>query len=192
MAKLVFRYGAMGASKTANALMVQFNYKERGMNAVILKPACETRDGLSIIQSRMGLSGECTAVERFLAQRQDNFYDADEIDAIIVDEAQFMTRQQVEQFAKIVDDYDIPVLCYGLRTDFQGNFFEGSRRLMEIADNIQEIPTICWCGKKARFNARISNGRKVESGEQFGLGGNDMYIALCRKHFMMGQIGPQE
>ena len=192
MAKLVFRYGAMGASKTANALMVQFNYKERGMNAVILKPACETRDGLSIIQSRMGLSGECTAVEIFLAQRQDNFYDADEIDAIIVDEAQFMTRQQVEQFAKIVDDYDIPVLCYGLRTDFQGNFFEGSRRLMEIADNIQEIPTICWCGKKARFNARISNGRNVESGVQFGLGGNDMYIALCRKHFMMGQIGPQE
>ncbi len=192
MAKLVFRYGAMGASKTANALMVQFNYKERGMNAVILKPGCENRDGDNIIMSRMGLSGECQNVEDFLAERTPEFKDAASIDAIIVDEAQFLTKEQVERFGEIVDDYDIPVLCYGLRTDFQSNFFEGSRRLMEIADNIQEIPTICWCGKKARFNARICNGKKIETGEQFGLGGNDMYIALCRKHFMTGQIGPAE
>ena len=189
MAKLIFRYGAMGASKTANALMVRFNYYERGMHAVVLKPAIEHRDGELILQSRIGLQTECETVEHFLEMHttKDSFSG---VDCIIIDEAQFLSTEQVDIFAQIVDEHGIPVICYGLRTDFLGNSFEGSRRLLELADNLEEIPTICWCGSKARFNARISNGKKVTEGEQFALGGNDSYISLCRKHFFRGEIGP--
>ena len=190
MSKLVFRYGAMGASKSANALMVQFNYKERGMNAILLKPACENRDGAKIIKSRMGLCAECEFVEDFLSQDLGVRFAREKVDAIIIDEAQFLSPDQVDAFADVVDDYHIPVLCYGLRTDFQSHLFPGSKRLLELSDNLEEIPTICWCGKKARFVARIVNGKKVEEGEQFALGGNDSYVALCRKHFRSGMIGP--
>jgi len=190
MAKLIFRYGAMDASKTANALMVRFNYNERGMHAVVLKPGFENRDGAHIIKSRIGLEAECEAVETFLAERTPDFFDADQIDCIIIDEAQFLTVEQVNQFAWIVDNLNIPVICYGLRTDFTGRAFPGSGRLLELADNLEEIPTICWCGHKARFEARVCNGKMVTEGEQVALGGNDMYISLCRKHFMNGDIGP--
>jgi thymidine kinase len=190
----------MGSSKTANALMVRYNYLEKGRRPVILKPGLENRDGETVIKSRIGLQAECRFVESFLAQVDWDASEAlaaseentaeiivgeDRFDAIIIDEAQFMTRKQVDDFAYIVDQFNVPVICYGLRTDFLSNVFEGSLRLLEIADVIEEVPTICWCGKKAKFQARITDGnRVVTSGSQIMLGGNESYISVCRKHYM--------
>lgn len=186
MAKLYFKYGAMGSSKTANALMTRYNYLEKNKHIKMLKPKSECRDGMMIIKSRIGLEAECEYVEDFLNNKEN----IKEYDAIIVDEAQFLSEAQVDEFAKIVDMYDIPVLCYGLRTDFQSHFFPGSKRLMELADNIEEIKAICWCGRKAIMNTRINeNGTIVQTGEQVMLGGNDMYISLCRKHYVEGRTG---
>ena len=183
MAKLYFRYGAMGSSKTANAVMVQYNYRERGCEVLMLKPRLENRDGATLVRSRCGLEAECRYVE-----------DLDQISlqgiaCVIVDEAHFLTAAQVRQLVDIVDDYNIPVICYGLRTDFRGELFEGSRELLCWADTIEEIKTICWCGRKATFNARIHNGKIVREGEQILLGGNSAYISLCRKHFHEGKLG---
>lgn len=183
MPKLYFRYGAMGSSKTANALMVRYNYQEKEQNAILLKPKKESRDGEKMIRSRIGLTAECLFVEDFLANPS-----FEKVDAIIVDEAQFLTTAQVDALSDIVDNYNIPVLCYGLRTDFTGHFFEGAQRLMEIADIIEEVPTVCWCGKRAQFNARIIDGKIVRTGEQFMLGGNESYVSLCRKHYKAGKI----
>ena len=185
MAKLYFRYGAMGSSKTANALMVRYNYIEKWQNPLLLKPRIDTRDGDMIISSRIGLSASCEYVEDFIA-------DFSEVslgyDAIIIDEVNFLSREQVDFFARIVDDYSIPVLCYGLRADFRSELFAGSKRLFEMADVIEEIPTICWCGKRAHFNARISDGQIVRSGEQIYIWGNESYVALCRRHYNTGEI----
>ena len=169
MAKLYFRYGAMGSSKTANAIMVQYNYEERGQKALMVKPALENRDGARVVASRSGLQAECEFIEDLTLEK------AKEYDCIIVDEAQFLTKA--------------PVICYGLRADFQGNLFEGSLWLLAWADSIEEIKTVCWCGKKATCNARLSGGRVIKEGEQVLLGGNESYIALCRKHWASGQIG---
>lgn len=193
MAKLYFRYGAMGSSKTANALMVRYNYLEKGQNVMLLKPKGENRDGEKTVQSRMGLYAECVFVEDFLAHAREwrpGTAAALHYHAVIVDEAQFLTAEQVDLLSDLVDRFGIPVLCYGLRTDFQGYFFEGSRRLMEIADVIEEVPTVCWCGKRAQYNARISNGVIVRDGEQVMLGGNESYVSLCRKHFKEGRLHP--
>ena len=189
MAKLYFRYGAMGSSKTANALMVRYNYLEKGKRAIMLKPTVECRDGEKIIKSRIGLEAECEYVERFLENCDNEAY-YNSFDAVIVDEVQFLTEEQIDALAKIVDNHNISVICYGLRTDFQGHFFEGSKRLMEIADVIEEIPTICWCGQKAKFNARIKNGKIVKDGETIEMGGNESYISLCRKHYLNGDVYP--
>ena len=183
MAKLYFRYGAMGSSKTANAIMVQYNYHERGQRALMLKPRLETRDGEKTVRSRSGLSAPCEYVEDL------DSIDASQYDCLIVDEAQFLTRAQVERLVAIVDEMDVPVICYGLRADFQGNLFEGSRWLLAWADTIEEIKTVCWCGRKATCNARISNGHVVKAGEQIMLGGNESYVALCRKHWAQGKLG---
>lgn len=190
MAKLYFRYGAMGSSKTANALMVRYNYLERGCRVVMLKPAMEVRDGDHTLSSRIGLEAPCQTVEEFLRAFADHRFGG--CDAVIVDEAQFLTARQVEELCRIVDEWNIPVICYGLRTDFQSHLFEGSRRLMELADVLEEIPTICWCGKKAHFNARIQNGRIVRTGEQVLIGGNETYTTLCRRHFLSGQLQPTD
>ena len=185
MAKLYFRYGAMGSSKTANAIMVRYNYEERGQNALILKPVMEKRDGENTVRSRSGLAAPCRYVEEL------DEIDVEAYDCLIVDEAQFLTREQVQYLVHIVDDLNIPVIAYGLRTDFQGNFFEGSQWLMAWADTIEEVKTICWCGKKAAFNARFdSRGRVVKEGEQVVLGANDRYTSLCRRHWMAGDLGP--
>ena len=189
MSKLYFRYGAMGSSKTANALMVRYNYEEKGKNAVLLKPSLDSRDGAAIVRSRMGLEHPCVYVEEFLSKTADK-NDWSDIDAIIVDEAQFLTKEQVERFSDIVDFHGIPVICYGLRTDFSSTLFPGSMRLMELADKIEEIPTVCWCGKRAHFNARISDGQIVREGEQVFIGANESYISLCRKHFKEGRLKP--
>lgn len=181
MGKLYFRYGAMGSSKTANLLMVHYNYLERGKRPVILKPRIDVRDGINIVKSRIGLQAECILVEDF-------HIESNQYDAILVDEANFLSAEQIDWLAEICDVYNIPVLCYGLKTDFQGKLFEGAKRLFELADVIEEIPTICWCGKKAHFNARVVDGKIVRDGEQIALGANDLYAPLCRKHFMRGEV----
>lgn len=183
MAKLYFRYGAMGSSKTANAIMVQYNYHERGQRALLLKPRLETRDGERTVRSRSGLSAPCEYVEE-LEQ-----IDVSAYDCLIVDEAQFLTRAQVEQLVRIADEQDIPVIAYGLRADFQGNLFEGSLWLLAWADAIEEIKTVCWCGRKATCNARIHNGRVIKDGQQILLGGNESYVSLCRRHWAEGRLG---
>ncbi|MBR0082035.1 MAG: thymidine kinase [Clostridia bacterium] len=187
MAKLYFRYGAMGSSKTANALMVHYNYWERGKNALLLKPAIDTRDGVNRIKSRCGLEADCALFHTL---------DLDAVragayDCLIVDEAQFLKKDEVELLCRIVDEYDVPVICYGLKTDFQGNFFEGSHWLLARADTIEEVKTICWCGRKATCNARLDGkGGITKVGEQVVLGANDKYIGLCRKHWRIGDPGP--
>ena len=195
MPKLYFRYGAMGSSKSANALMVRYNYLERGQKVHILKPRTDTRDGERIIASRIGISAPCEYVDEFIEFAEQNWKcreDALDCSAVIVDEAQFMTPEQVDYMAHIVDDINVPVICYGLRTDFQQKMFPGARRLFELADVIEQVPTVCWCGKRAQCNARISAGRIVREGEQVFLGGNESYISLCRKHFIAGQIQPDD
>lgn len=186
MAKLYFRYGAMGSSKTANAIMVQYNYQERGQNALMLKPRLDSRDGEHTVGSRSGLSAPCRYVEEM------DEIDLSVYDCIIVDEAQFLTKAQVQRLVDIVDGMDIPVICYGLRADFMGNLFEGSHWLMAWADTIEEIKTVCWCGRKATMNARVANGKVVKAGEQIVLGGNESYVALCRKHWARGELAPLE
>ena len=161
MAKLYFRYGAMGSSKTANAIMVQYNYRERNQKVLMAKPQLEDRDGARIIRSRSGLETECVFAEEL----------------------------QVEYLVHIVDDLGIPVIAYGLRADFKGNFFEGSMWLMAWADTIEEVKTICWCGKKAICNARVVDGKVAREGEQIVLGGDEQYVSLCRKHWRAGDLG---
>lgn len=186
MAKLYFRYGAMSSSKTANALMVKYNYGERGQNALLVKPAIDVRDGVRTVKSRCGLSSECVLFhEMDIAAIKRGDYDC-----IIVDEAQFLSKDEVQLLTGIVDEYNVPVICYGLRTDFQGNFFEGSHWLMAWADTIEEIKTICWCGRKATMVARVVDGKFVKSGEQILVGGDDMYVSLCRRHYNEGSLGP--
>ena len=187
MAKLYFRYGAMGSSKTANALMVHYNYWERGKNALLLKPAVDVRDGKDRIKSRCGLEAEAQLFHTLDLEK----VKAGEYDCLIVDEAQFLSKEDVELLCRIVDLYDVPVICYGLKTDFQGNFFAGSQWLLARADTIEEVKTICWCGRKATCNARLDGkGGITKVGEQVVLGANDKYIGLCRKHWYLGDPGP--
>lgn len=188
MAKLYFKYGAMGSSKTAQALITKYNYEENDLQVWLIKPSADTRDGQQILRSRIGLQAEVEVIppqmdvlQRFQETR------LGKCDVIIVDECQFLTEQQIDQLRCIVNEYNIPVMCFGLRTDFQTRLFPGSLRLMEIADTIQEIKTICDCGAKATVNARIdSQGHIITQGEQVVLGGNDSYIAMCHKCYIRG------
>lgn len=187
MAKLYFRYGAMSSSKTANAIMVKYNYSEQGQRALLVKPAVDMRDGVHTIRSRSGLSDECVLFhEMDLEAVKRGAYDC-----LIVDEAQFLSKEQVELLTELVDDYNVPVICYGLRADFRGNFFEGSQWLMAWADTIEEVKTICWCGRKAICNARLDGrGGVTKTGEQVVLGAGDKYVGLCRRHWKQGDPGP--
>ena len=188
MAKLYFKYGAMGSSKTAQALITKYNYEENDLSVWLLKPSADTRDGQTILRSRIGLEAavEIVPPETDILRL---FRDTrlGKCDVIIVDECQFLTREQIDQLRAIVDEHNIPVMCFGLRTDFQTKLFPGSRRLMEVADTIQEIKTICDCGAKATVNARIdSTGHIITHGAQVVLGGNDSYIAMCHKCYVRG------
>lgn len=185
MAKLYYYYGAMGSSKSANALMVEYNYRERGQKALLAKTNIDTRDGKTLIRSRIGLEHECLLLSQVCAMSDEALR---EYDAIIVDEIQFAKREEVDFLAHVVDDLNVPVMCYGLRTDFQLNLFEGSERILALADEIHEVKTVCWCGKKATTNARYNEHGIVRAGEQIMLGANDEYIALCRKHFIEGKL----
>ena len=182
MAKLYFKYGAMGSSKTANALITRFNYQERNMKVWLIKPSIDDRDGANIIRSRIGLEAVAdvmTPETDILSLFEESHRDSD---VIITDECQFFTPEQIDQLRRIVDVYDIPVMCFGLRTDFLTHLFPGSRRLFEVADSITEIKTICSCGSKATVNARIGEaGNVVTTGSQILIGGNDSYIAMCHK-----------
>ena len=181
MAKLYFKYGAMGSSKSAQALITKFNYEELGMSVWLIKPSTDTRDGADIIKSRIGL--ECRA--QIITPEQDivaEYRKAGRHDVIITDEAQFFTPEQIDQLCTLVDEENLPVLCFGLRTDFLTHFFPGARRLMELADSLTEIKTVCACGRKATVNARIDGqGRVITEGAQVFLGGNDSYIAMCHQ-----------
>ena len=181
MAKLYFKYGAMGSSKSAQALITQFNYEELGMSVWLIKPSTDTRDGADIIRSRIGLERRA----RVITPEQDiceEYRREGKHDVIIADEAQFFTPEQIDQLRYLVDADDLPVLCFGLRTDFLTHFFPGARRLMELADSITEIKTVCACGRKATVNARIDQqGRIITQGDQVLLGGNDSYVAMCHK-----------
>ena len=181
MAKLYFKYGAMGSSKSANALITRFNYEERGMKVWLIKPSIDDRDGAEHIHSRIGLD----EIADVIAPDDDIFALFEKksgINVVISDESQFFTEEQIDQLRKIVDFMNIPVLCFGLRTDFLTHLFPGSKRLFEVADSITEIKTICSCGSKAIVNARIdASGNIVTEGKQVMLGGNDRYIAMCHK-----------
>ena len=188
MAKLYFKYGAMGSSKTAQALITKYNYEENDLNVWLLKPSADARDGAQILRSRIGLeaSAEIISPEMDIFRRFET-EKLGQVDVIIVDECQFFTSRQIDQLREIVDAYNLPVMCFGLRTDFQTKLFPGSRRLMEVADSILEIKTICDCGAKATVNARIDgNGHIVTEGAQVVLGGNDSYIAMCHKCYTRG------
>lgn len=181
MAKLYFKYGAMGSSKSAQALITKFNYEERGMKVWLIKPATDDRDGVGVIKSRIGLRETAVAIKA-----EDSvllhFLQCEQADVVIADECQFFTAAQIDELRYIVDQYDIPVLCFGLRTDFQTRLFPGSLRLFEVADSISEIKTICSCGSKAIVNARLdANGKVLSEGEQVFIGGNESYIAMCHK-----------
>ena len=188
MAQLYFKYGAMGSSKTANALMARFNYEERGQQCLLVKPRLDQRDGDHMVVSRIGLTHECIYFDEM---QQLSIMELQQNACIIVDEAQFLSREEVRWLARLVDELDIPVMCYGLRSDFKGDLFPGSYELLVMADKIEEVKTICWCGKKATFNARFDEGGNVlKEGEQVVLGANDTYIGLCRRHWMRGDLGP--
>ena len=191
MAKLYFYYGAMGASKTAQALMTKFNYEEKGQKALLVKADLDTRDdrdGKHLIRSRVGLESEGGLLGEFC----DNYQEIlkEQYDVIIVDEAQFSTREQVDILCEVVDSYNIPVVAYGLRSDFQGNLFTGSEALLAYADQILEIKTMCWCGKKATMNARFNENGIIKEGDQIVMGANSNYTALCRKHWRQGRLHP--
>jgi len=183
--KLYFRYGTMGSAKTALLLTQAYNFEERGMEYLCMKPIIDDREKDNVIRSRIGIERKCSWIypdtdlylylkemfERTLVVKQ----------WILIDEAQFLSEQQVDQLSRVVDDYGVNVTCYGLRTDFQSHLFEGSRRLMELADNIDEIKSTCSCGRKTIINARIDrDGNVVTDGAQVEIGGDDKYIALCR------------
>lgn len=184
--KLYFRYGTMGSAKTALLLTTAYNFEERNLSYICMKPFIDNREKTNVIRSRIGIEREChwiyadTDIYRMAQEMFEKTLTV--IDWFLIDEAQFLTEQQVDQLARIVDDYGSNVICYGLRTDFKSRLFEGSRRLFEIADTIDEIKSTCTCGRKTIINARIdSDGDFVEEGAQVEVGGDDRYIAVCRK-----------
>ena len=182
----------MNAGKSTSLLQSSYNYNERGMNTLMLSPTIDTRDGDKKIASRIGLQAEAMAfnnlenlyqlIERALGKNNN-------IKCILIDEAQFLTKEQVQQLAHITDDFNVPVLAYGLRTDFMGEPFEGSKYLLALADQLIELKTICHCGRKATMNLRTDyNGQVLRQGEQIIIGGNECYTAVCRRHFREGKI----
>ena len=183
--KLYFKYGTMGSAKTALLLTQAYNFEERGLQYLCMKPIIDNREKENVIRSRIGIERECTWIytEMNIYEYVTQLYEDSLIvkDWILIDEAQFLTEEQIDQLARIVDDYGTNVVCYGLRTDFQSHLFEGSRRLFEIADSIEEIKATCACGRKTSINARIdAQGNIVTDGNQVEIGGDDRYVSLCR------------
>lgn len=195
MAKVYYRYAAMNAGKSTQLLQVRHNYHERHQKTLLLKPHLDNRDGVDLIKPRIGglevkvdaLVFPNTQLRALVEQHQQKL---GSLDCILVDEAQFLSPQQVRQLCDVADFLNIPVMCFGLRTDFQAELFPGSSALMALADDIEELKTICWCGRKATINARIKDGHVLREGPQVLIGGNETYTALCRKHWAMDQVEP--
>lgn len=193
MAQLYYRYSTMNAGKSIELIKVAYNYEERGKRVLTLVPAVDDRYGTGLITSRIGLQREAVIVSEetdildlFVEKNDDR-----KIDCVLIDECQFLKKHHVEELVEIVDGYEIPVLAYGLKNDFRNRLFEGSYYMLIYADKIEEIKTICWCGRKATMVARIVDGKVVKQGEQIQIGGKDMYVSLCRKHYNDGRIGPE-
>lgn len=187
MAKLYFYYASMNAGKSTTLLQADFNYRERGMQTMLYTAALDDRAGHGLIASRIGLETGAHPYERTTDIRREVEEELKkrELNCILIDEAQFLTRAQVVQLASICDELGIPVLAYGLRTDFQANLFEGSAHLLALADTLVELKAVCDCGRKATMNLRVdANGRAVKQGAQTEIGGNDRYVSLCRRHYM--------
>lgn len=193
MASLYFKYAAMNSGKSTQLLQAHYNYLERGMNALALTAQLDDRYGVGKITARIGLDlpaalyAKDTDIFEMISERHQDA----PLHVVLIDEAQFLSEEQVMQAAQIVDDLKIPVMAYGLKTDFMGKLFAGSEALLRLADNLEEIKTICWCGKKATQTARIDgNGNVMREGDQISIGGNDQYVSLCRKHYMRGVSKP--
>ncbi len=191
MAQLYYRYSTMNAGKSIELIKVAYNYEERGKRVLVLAPSVDDRFGVGIIASRIGVTREAIAInddtnllELFMQENRSK-----SIDCVLVDECQFLKKHHVQELVEIVDSCEVPVLAYGLKNDFKNELFEGSYYMLVYADKIEEIKTICWCGRKATMVARIVDGRFVKTGEQIVVGGNDMYISLCRKHYNDGRLG---
>ena len=194
MAQLYYRYSTMNAGKSIELIKVAYNYEERGQRVMTLLPAIDDRYGVGVITSRIGIQREAMLVkddtnilELFLAEKEKG-----EIDCVLIDECQFLRKHHVEELIEIVDTFNVPVMAYGLKNDFRNQLFEGSSYMLIYADKIEEIKTICWCGRKATMVARVVDGKIVKQGEQIVIGGNDMYVSLCRKHYNDGRLGPDE
>lgn len=184
---MYFYYGAMGSSKTANALMTRFSWEDKGKKVALLKPSIDNRDGEDIVKSRAGLMAKAILIYPESSIREVLPEPVEEYDNLIVDEAQFLTKEQVDELRDIADNGTF-VMCYGLKADFMGNLFEGSKRILELADSLREIVTMCPCGKKAIMNARYSGNRILYEGEQVVVGGNESYMALCHRCYKKGVI----
>ena len=192
MAKLYFNYSSMNAGKSTMLLQANHNYKERGMNTVIYTSSIDNRYGKKEIVSRIGLKAESNIFSDSTDIYKEiiNFNEEKKVDCVLIDEAQFLNKDQVTQLGQIVDELDIPVLTFGIRTDFKGNLFEGSEYLLAWADNLKEIKTVCHCGRKATMVLRLDkNGNVIEEGDQIEVGGNEKYVSICRKHFYEKNIG---
>ena len=192
MAKLYFNYSSMNAGKSTMLLQANHNYKERGMNTVIYTSSIDNRYGKKEIVSRIGLKAESNIFSDSTDIHKEiiNFNKEKKVDCVLIDEAQFLNKDQVTQLGQIVDELDIPVLTFGIRTDFKGNLFEGSEYLLAWADNLKEIKTVCHCGRKATMVLRLDkSGNVIEEGDQIEVGGNEKYVSICRKHFYEKNIG---
>ena len=191
MAQLYYRYSTMNAGKSIELIKVAYNYEERGKNVLTLIPAVDDRYGIGVITSRIGVQREAIVVnddtnilELYMRENEKH-----KIDCVLIDECQFLKKQHVQELVEIVDSCEVPVLAYGLKNDFRNELFEGSYYMLIYADKIEEIKTICWCGRKATMVARVVDGQIVKQGEQVVIGGNDMYVSLCSKHYNDGRLG---
>ena len=190
MAQLYYRYSTMNAGKSIELIKVAYNYEERGKNVLTLIPAVDDRYGIGVITSRIGVQREAIVVnddtnilELYMRENEKH-----KIDCVLIDECQFLKKHHVQELVEIVDSCEVPVLAYGLKNDFRNELFEGSYYMLIYADKIEEIKTICWCGRKATMVARVVDGQIVKQGEQVVIGGNDMYVSLCRKHYNDGRL----
>lgn len=191
MAKLYFKYGTMGSGKTLELIRVAHNYIERNQRILIFTSALDNREGINKkIKSRVGvemdaisINNDTNILEIFIEENLTN-----KLDCILIDESQFLKKHHIEQLTEIVDVYNVPVICYGLKADYKNEPFEGSSYLLSMCDTIDEIKSVCWCGKKATVNSRILNNNVIKVGNQIQIGGNESYIALCRKHYKQGKI----
>lgn len=187
MAKLYFRYGTMNSGKSMDILKVKHNYEEQGKNVILLTTSVDDRYGVGVVKSRTGLSSEANVIEELgcsisdFVQSENNL---NRISCVLIDESQFLLEDNIMALVEVVDHLNIPVICYGLKNDFQNQLFEGSKRLIEMADKVEEIKTICWfCESKAIMNMRMHDGSPVYHGEQIQTGGNESYLPVCRKHY---------